>query len=198
MRLCYSLAVLVAATILLGCGGRSTQTAPISSSASTEELGAVLAHKDDARAYMLMPHKLKAIDILSARGEEAFPLLMRTARDSEEIDSVRFAAIEAIGRFQQVSENQIPKLLEIRRGENGILVNEVLERSCKAASAVRVVPLLVDYVKDDTIEYENRQFVAAILLDIDEPAAEAAGVVKKINEYLPNTKFMPDIKPVRN
>jgi hypothetical protein len=75
------------------------------------------------------------------------------------------------------------------------MLNDVLDRTCKAASKEIVVPLLVEFIKDDSIDYQARQFVAFTLLDIDEPAAVAAGVVKKVNEAVPDHKFMPDIKP---
>ncbi len=177
-----------------GCGpnlGNSQQPGP---SDSTEELAALLAQRDEQHPAMLLPRKISAIEILSTRGDEALPTLFGLAQDVNEEKTVRFIAIEAIGKFHQIPEDQIPALFALRRSENGILVNDPLERSCKAASKEVVVPLLVEFVKNDGIDYEARQFVALILLDIDEPAAASAGVVKGVNEYLPNEKFMPDIR----
>src|SRR4051812_8441800 len=177
---CFSLAV-------AGCGQNPDYKQP-SSSDSTADLIRLLNQRESTNKSMLMIRKTNANEILSTRGEVALPALFQAAQDEREDDNVRMAAAEAIGKQQKVSTDRLPELFRIRRGKNGILVNYVLERTCKAANKQVVVPVLVEFVKDEKIKYEDRQFIALILLEIDEKNAASAGVVKKTNEYLPNEK----------
>jgi hypothetical protein len=182
--------------IFAGCGAPAGTSQQLDPSVSTEELAAILAERDAQRSAMLLPRKISAIEILSTRGEEALPILFGLAQDAKQDRSVRFMATEALGKYQQIPEELIPALFTIRRDTNGHLVHDLFDRTCKAAHKESVVPRLVEFVKDISIDYEKRQFVALTLLEIDEAAAVAAGVVKGTNPYLPNEKFMPDIEPV--
>src|SRR5262249_11824721 len=136
MRSFYWLFICAVTITLTGCGLSTVEVQPKlpTSSDSTSDLIVLLAEKDSPARRSVNPRKLAAIEILGNRGDEALPTLFQVALDTNSNELLRFSAMDAIGKFKLVPKDQIPELFEIRRSKNGIAVNDVFERSCKAVS----------------------------------------------------------------
>jgi len=197
MRFRRFLFTLCGVVVFTGCGTTLAVDETEIETGTLEDLVAILAQKGSADPSLLNSRKRTAIETLAKRGSSSFTILYRVAQDKSQHELVRFAAAEAIGGHDPLGEEQIPALLKLRREKWGAAINDLLEQSCLAASTEVVVPLLVAYVRDDRVDYENRQSVARILSAIDESAASTAGIMKKVDGNPTSDRGMPDVRPIR-
>ncbi len=120
--------------------------------------------------------RAEAVTALGELGGPAIPALLRAAMDSDV--QVSLAAVAVLDENAPFSREAIPDLIDALRTSNSIFVFTALDKTLEAMGdgAKEFVPLLSNVVKDKSIEYDIRRFVALRLLKIDQEAATKAGV----------------------